>query len=128
MRFSLRIEQGRQTCWGWSALVKKACVLAPMLFLPLVFWTWFCGFTKAAQMKEMEKYRRVAFKGKQKLSGFRLIRLNLSRDRFPWNSHLMLKRLYQELSAVRRHSNLAYEAVIALVEWTLIRNWKNGLQ
>ena len=33
-------------------------------------------------MKEMEKYRLVTFKGKQKLSGFRLIRLNLSRDGF----------------------------------------------
>lgn len=78
-------------------------------------------------MKEMEKYRLVTFKGKQMLSGFRLITLNFSRDRFSCNSHLMLKRLYQELSAIRRCSNLAYEAVIALVEWTLIGNWKNVL-
>jgi hypothetical protein len=39
----------------------------------------------------------------------------------------MLKRLYQELSAIRKHSNLAYEAVSALVEWTLTGNWKNVL-
>lgn len=78
-------------------------------------------------MKEMEKYRLVTFKGEQTLSGFRLITLNLSWDRFSCNLHLMLKRLYQELSAIRRRSNLAYEAVIALVEWTLIGNWKNVL-
>jgi hypothetical protein len=33
-------------------------------------------------MKEMEKYRQVTFKEKQKLSGFKLITLNLSRDGF----------------------------------------------
>lgn len=38
-----------------------------------------CGLTKGVQMKEMEKYRIVTFKEKQKLSGFRLITMNLLR-------------------------------------------------
>lgn len=79
-------------------------------------------------MKEMEKHRLVTFKEKPKPSGFGQITLDLSRDGFSGNSHLVLKRLHQELSAIRRHSNLAYEAVISLVEWTLIRIRRNVLQ